>query len=227
MHANVRRLHSSSGAATNRARALRLAAACGDPRWGRSIAIAALGDHPWRKLYGADSEEAGRTPGWATGPRQAVRDLLRLTGRSGPRGRVPAARDDAHARAAVREGRERRAAAHALAVAEVIGAQPGTVLSEPAARVALASLRAAVRTEANGRVRSAVSDGLACTVCSAVDHGIEGAASPAVRAVNWQVLVPGREVAFHAPGTASGLYVPEGTGADESARPVLVLEAIA
>jgi hypothetical protein len=82
MHANLRRLHTSTGAATSRSRALALARACGGTRYGTAIALAALGDHPWRKLYGAaDDENLPRTPSWATGPRVDVPELLRLTGR--------------------------------------------------------------------------------------------------------------------------------------------------
>lgn len=197
MHANLRRLHSSRGAATSRSRALLLAVACGHPDYGTSIALAALGDHSWRKLYGdSDDSDLTRTPSWATGPQVAVPDLLRLTGRGGARGRAPAARDDGEARAAVDANRTRRAAEHAAAVAEVLGAGLGAALSERAARVAMETLMAAVRRSPTGGARTATKDGLACTVfrLAAPDR------RPALAAPRWSVWTPGRTVVFHRPG---------------------------
>jgi uncharacterized protein (TIGR02677 family) len=88
MHANLRRLHSSSGSATTRAKALTFARACLDPEYGTAIWQAVLGDHPWHKLAGvADEEELvrGATP-WREGPTVELPELLRSTGRTGARG---------------------------------------------------------------------------------------------------------------------------------------------
>jgi len=83
MHVNLRRLHSSAGAATSRSRALSLARACADPTYGIAVLLAALGDHPWRKLYGeAEDEDLSRIRSWRGGPCVAVPELLRLTGRA-------------------------------------------------------------------------------------------------------------------------------------------------
>src|SRR5262249_12684952 len=151
MHANLRRLHTSKGAATSRARALRLAVACGHPDLGGPIAIAALGDHQWRKLYGdADDDDLARVPSWAAGPPAPAPEVLARPGRGGGGGGVPAARDDAAARAAVEARRAQRAAEHAAAVGEVLAAAPGARLSDRAAAVALDVLLAAVRRGATG-----------------------------------------------------------------------------
>ena len=195
MHVNLRRLHSSSGTATSRGRALSLAKACTHPTLGTAVLLAALGDHPWRKLHGeADEFEPARPRSWREGAQVEVPELLRITGRAGARGRPPAARDDAAARAAVAERRRRRAAEHAEAIQEVLRAAPGELLSERAAQVAMASLAAAVRSRAvNGR-RTAVRDGLACTLFH-VDSE-----TGAIRAPTWRVLTPGRIPVFHLPG---------------------------
>ena len=196
MHANLRRLHSSAGAATNRSRALQLAAACLDTTHAPGILNAALGDHPWRKLSGDDApEDLPRVPSWAAGPSAPTPELLALTGRGGGRGRIPAARDDSNARAAVEAGRTARAAAHAAAVAEVLAAPAGTRLSEPAARVAYASLLAAARRGAWHGARTASHDGLACTVF----HLPDATAVPAIVAAAWTAWTPGRVAVFHHP----------------------------
>lgn len=201
MHANLRRLHTSSGAATSRGRALRLAAACGDPELGIAITVAALGDHPWRKLYGeADDVDLARAPSWAAGPSAPTPELLALTGRGGARGRVPAARDDAAARAAVEAARARRAVEHSEAVAEVLAAHPGAPLSPRAAKVALGALLAAARRAARGDVRTAVRDGLACTLFHTPTRPVR----PAVVAPNWVVWTPRRTAAFHRPDELAG-----------------------
>jgi hypothetical protein len=195
MHANLRRLHTSAGAATSRARALLMARACLHPEHGTAIALAVLGDHSWRKLYhAADDLELVRVPSWRAGPRVDVPDLLRLTGRGGARGRAPAARDDREARAVVSDARARRAAEHAEAIREVLEASSDTVLSSRAASVALASLMAAARRGALNGVRSATTDGLACTLAR-----VDGEGSTLL-APAWKVCTPGRVFAFHAPG---------------------------
>lgn len=198
MHINLRRLHSSSGTATSRARALSLARACANPTYGTAIWLAAVGDHPWRKLHGeADDADLSRLRSWREGPQVEVPELLRLTGRAGARGRAPAARDDAAARAAVAEARERRKAQHAQAVREVLLAVPGAILSEHAARVALASLAAAVRATPRNGQRTGVRDGLACTLFD------RGSNSGCLRAPTWRVWTPGRIAVFHQPRTVA------------------------
>jgi hypothetical protein len=198
MHANLRRLHTSAGAATSRSRALRLAAACGHPDLGTAIALAALGDHPWRKLYGdADDDDLSRVLSWAAGPPAPTPELLALTGRGGARGRVPAARDDGAARAAVEANRARRAAEHAAAVAEVLAAPAGARLSQRAAAAALDALLAAARRSSVRGVRTAEKDGLACTLVVAAGP-VE---SFAVGGPTWTVWTPGRVAVFHRPGT--------------------------
>ncbi len=197
MHVNLRRLHSSSGAATSRSRALALARACANRAYGPAILRAALGDHPWRKLSGeADELEPPRIRPWREGPCVGVPELLRATGRTGARGRAPAARDDSAAREQVRAMRERRAADHAAAIREVLTTPPGSCLSDPAARVALASLLAAVRARSADGRRTAVQDGLGCTVFHT------GTSTGVLVAPTWRVLTPGRVPVFHAPRAA-------------------------
>lgn len=199
MHANLRRLHTSAGAATNRARALRLAAAVGNETFGSEIALAAMGDHPWRKLHGdTDDSDLARTPSWQTGPRAAVPELLALTGRGGARGRPPAARDDRAARARVAAERARRVREHDAAVAEVLAAEADTLLSDLAARVALDALLSAARRTAKAGTRTAIKDGLACTLFHTPDAGT----TAAVRGSRWVVWTPNRTAVFHRPGDA-------------------------
>jgi uncharacterized protein (TIGR02677 family) len=195
MHVNLRRLHTSSGTATGRARALAFARACADPELGTSVFLAALGDHSWRKLHGtADEEDATRLPSWRTGPLVPVPELLHKTGRAGPRGRPPAARDDAAARERVAAARAARRQDHDAALRAVLAATPGAPLSEPAARVALAALMATVRSRPRKGRRSSTFDGLGCTLLyTGVGAGI-------VRAPTWRVVVPGRRIVFHLPG---------------------------
>lgn len=195
MHVNIRRLHSSAGTTTSRSRLLALAKACRDPDHGPSIMLAALGDHPWRKLYAvAEDDEGGALP-WAEGPRVEVPELLRLTGRGGARGRPPAARDDGPARAAVQAERARRAQARADAIEEVLRMEHGAAMSDQAGRLALAALMAAARTAASERRRRGVQDGLACTLFDT--PGTNGR----LVAVAWYVLTPGRTPIFHRPGS--------------------------
>ncbi len=195
MHVNLRRLHSSSGTATSRGRALALAKACLNPTHGTAILLAVLGDHSWRKLYGeSDDVDAMRTRSWRDGPFVQVPELLRATGRSGARGWVPAARDDAAARELIKARRQQRAAEHAEAISEVLVTPMGTCMSDRAARVALVSLLAAVRAGSSNGRRAAVRDGLGCTLF----HTASGAGL--VVAPTWRVVTPGRIPVFHAPG---------------------------
>jgi hypothetical protein len=156
---------------------------------------AAVGDHAWRKLYGqADEDEAGRNPSWRGGPQVSVPTLLRSTGRSGPRGRGSAPRDDTAVREQVSAARARRQAEHSAAVTAVLTAAPGQRLDEAAARVALAALMVAARARATGPARTGTSGGLACTLVHT------GTATGTVEAPTWRVLVPGRIPLFHQPG---------------------------
>ena len=195
MHANLRRLHSSAGTASTRTRALALARAVLTPQIGVQVFQAAVGDHPWRKLYGqADEDDAGRNPSWRGGPQVPVPTLLRTAGRSGPRGRGTTPRDDTAVKAQVAEARSRREAEHAVAVAAVLASVPGQHLNEAAARVALAALMAAARAAATGPSRTATSEGLACTLI----HTGDGFGT--LNAPTWRVLLPGRIPLFHQPG---------------------------
>lgn len=197
MHSNLRRLHTSGGTATNRSRALALARACRNVDHGPAIAVAVLGDHPWRKLYSAaDDADLSRIPSWAAGPQVVVPPLLRLAGRSGARGRAPAARDDANAREIIKARRERRAAEHEQAVREVLAASNGTPLSEGAVQVALATLMAAARQGPSNDRRTATKDGLACTIV----HIGAGHDKPALLGPRFTIWLPGRQVLFHVPG---------------------------
>ena len=195
MHANLRRLHSSSGTATNRTRALAFARAVLTDGIGTQLFQAAVGDHPWRKLYGtADEDDAGRNPSWRGGPKVPVPELLRTRGRSGPRGRGAAPRDDAAARAEVEASRTERRAVHEAALAEVLASVPGQTLSTPAARAALAALMATSRTAPQGARRMATVDGLSCTLV----HIRQGVG--VLAACSWRVFLPGRIPVFHQPG---------------------------
>jgi uncharacterized protein (TIGR02677 family) len=221
MHTNLRRLHTSAGAATGRSRALRLAAACGHAELGTAIAAAALGDHPWRKLHGeADDHDLTRTPSWAAGPQAPVPETIALTGRGGARGRAPAARDDSTAKAVVQLLRDRRAALRKAAVAEVLAAQPGSRLSETAAAIALEVLLAAARRAPVRGTRSATCDGLACTLFRTGD--LE--ARPAAAGPRWTIWTPGRMAVFHSHGTAVAC---DGVIEDTDARAAVTLGSVA
>ncbi len=197
MHANLRRLHTSTGTATSRARALALAHACATSDLAPALFLAALGDHSWRKLHGdADDDDLARVPSWRAGPVVEVPELLRLTGRTGPRGRPAAPRDDSAARAEIAQRREHRRQQHDAALREVLAASPDAVLSEPAARLAMSALMAAARAGPAGPGRTAAHDGLACTLFRAPD------CTGALRAPAWRVWLPGRIPVFHVPGIA-------------------------
>ncbi|MFE1987632.1 DUF2397 domain-containing protein [Streptomyces mirabilis] len=195
MHANLRRLHSSAGTASTRSRALALARAVLTPEIGVQIFQAAVGDHSWRKLYGqTDQDDMGRNPSWRGGPQVPVPTLLRTAGRSGPRGRGAAPRDDTAAKAQVAEARARRQAGHEKALATVLASLPGQQLDEAAARAALAALMAAARATATGPRRTGTSGGLACTLI------YTNTTTGTLNAPTWRVLMPGRIPLFHRPG---------------------------
>ncbi|MBO4161224.1 DUF2397 domain-containing protein [Micromonospora antibiotica] len=222
MHANLRRLHSSAGYATGRARALLLAKACLDPQYGTAILQAATGDHRWRKLYGeSDDTELSSNPTWRGGPAVELPELLRTTGRTGARGRAPAARDDSAARAAVQASRELRRAEHAAAIEEILASEPGEQLSPRAAQVALAALMTAVRAGlAPGTTdrRTGLRDGLSCTLF----HIGDGAG--VLVAPTWRVLLPGRMPVFHLPGR--WIAAPRPTRRDPATRAVMLLQPV-
>lgn len=219
MHANLRRLHSTTGTATGRVRALAFARACADPVHGTAVFNAAVGDHPWRKLHDtADDADLTRVPPWREGPLVAVPEQLARTGRTGARGRASAGRDDAAARERLRAGREERLRDHDAALREVLAADPGARLSERAARVALAALMAAVRGRSRNGRRRATTDGLACTIVHTGRH------TGVVAGPTWTVLLPGRVVRFHLPGCAPGLSA---NAVPEVGRVVLQVEGVA
>ncbi|MEV6319430.1 DUF2397 domain-containing protein [Streptomyces sp. NPDC051776] len=217
MHANLRRLHSSAGTASSRTRALSLARAVLTPDIGVQIFQAAVGDHSWRKLYGqADEDDAGRNPSWRGGPQVPVPTLLRTAGRSGPRGRGTAPRDDTAAKAQLAEARARRQAEHTAAVATVLAAMPGQQLDETAARIALDALMTAARATAKGPRRTGVSGGLACSLIHT------GTGTGLLAAPTWRVLLPGRIPLFHEPGrrpSASALAALAGTTTTDDPAP--------
>jgi uncharacterized protein (TIGR02677 family) len=221
MHANLRRLHTSTGTATSRTRALALAKACATSDLAPALFLAALGDHPWRKLHGdADDDDLVRVPSWRAGPTVDVPDLLRLTGRAGARGRSAAPRDDTAARAEVARRRRLRQQQHEAALREVLAACPDAVLSEGAARLAMAALMAAARSGATGPRRTATRDGLACTLFRVPDS------TGALRAPTWRVLLPGRVPVFHQQGSvAPDLAV--SLAEDHEARPLIAVDGAA
>jgi uncharacterized protein (TIGR02677 family) len=194
-YTNLRRLHTSGESGTSRARALLLAKACQDPEHGTMILLAALGDHSWRKLHGETEETGvGRTPSWRDGPRVELPPGLRTHAKAGIRGRAARPIDDTAAKAAVAMARQERLIAHREALLEIFGSEPGAMLSHPAARVALVALMDAVRQAPSGTARTAVRDGLACTIFW-TGTGVGG-----LRAPSWRAWLPGRALSFHRPG---------------------------
>jgi hypothetical protein len=127
-----------------------------------------------------------------------VPELLRLTGRTGARGRPAAPRDDTAARAEIEQRRRHRQKLHDAALREVLAASPDAVLSELAARLAMNALMAAARSKPVGPRRTATRDGLACTL-----YRVPGSIG-ALRAPTWRVWLPGRVPVFHQSGTAAG-----------------------
>jgi uncharacterized protein (TIGR02677 family) len=219
MHANLRRLHTSSGALTGRARAISLARACAaNPAMAPELTLVALGDHSWRKLWcAAEDDELRFTPSWAAGPKVDVPELLRLTGRTGARGRVPAARDGAAARAEILARREEQRITREAAEAEVLAAVPGAVLSDAAGRAALAVLLAAVRTAGKGRTRCAERGGIAATIYSVLDDD----GLPAITSRQFRAWLPGRRVCFHRAGEIPAEM--PGVVSDSGERPQIVV----
>jgi uncharacterized protein (TIGR02677 family) len=221
MHANLRRLHTSTGTATSRIRALALARACATSDLAPALFLAALGDHPWRKLHGdADDDDVPRVPSWRAGPTIDVPELLRSTGRSGARGRPAAPRDDTAARAEIEQRRQRRQEQHDAALREVLAASSDVVLSEPAARLAMSTLMAAARSRATGPRRTATRDGLACTL-----FRVPGSTG-ALRAPTWRVWLPGRVPVFHRPGAAAA-QPPFSLAPDREVRALVVVDGAA
>ncbi|MFE1764068.1 DUF2397 domain-containing protein [Streptomyces angustmyceticus] len=195
MHANLRRQQSVAGPGTLRARALSLAAACRDARWGEAVFRASLADRPWVKLHTCAEGEGGEVVSWHAGPRVPALAMLRASGQSGPRGTVAPRRDRAEAAREVARDRERVEAEQRAAVAEVLaGVFP---LSDRACRVALRAVMAAARGVQVGGVRAGRVGGVGCVLTA-----VEGALGR-VDGVGWSVLVPGRQVAFH-PEAATG-----------------------
>lgn len=213
MHANLRRLHASSSAATGRSRALQLARACSDVRWAQPVFLAAVGDHPWRKLHEAADDELGRAPSWWGGPTVEVPEMLRKVGRSGARGRAAAARDDSEARVEVAARRRQRQVAHAAALDEVLRSDAAGGLTDAAARLALVALQAAARARtagARGDRRTGHRDGLGCTIFRVPGrHGV-------LQAPSWRVLLPGRIAVFHPVGAR--VAAPDRTAPDDAVR---------
>jgi len=216
MQANLRRLHTSSGTATARSRALALAWACTDPIHGRDVLAAALGDHAWRKLQDTSDDDHVRMPSWHSGPTVDVGDILRAIGRTGSRGKPAASRDDTAARAESAAARLAREQARAVAVAQILDAAPGTVLSPDAAKVALDALTYTARTAASGRVRRAQATrlGVACTLV--YTPGSAGAVSSPY----WTVICVDRTPVFHSLGTVADVsaLLAAAAGPDPDAR---------
>jgi hypothetical protein len=148
-----------------------------------------------------------------------VPELLRLTGRTGARGRLAAPRDDTAARAEVEQRRQRRREQHDTALREILAASPDAVLSEPAARLAMSALMAAARSGPAGLRRTASCDGLACTL-----FRVPGEAG-ALHAPAWRVWLPGRVPVFHRPGTAA--VPPPASAHDVELRALVVVEGAA
>lgn len=210
-YTNLRRLHTSGASGTSRARAIVLAKACLDPGLGSQVYLAALGDHPWRKLHGeTDDPGVGRTPPWRDGPRAVLPPGLRSHGRSDNRGRAASPVDDTVARAVVAALRQERRRVHRESLREILAAAPGAVLSHPAARVAAEVLMQAARQAPRSDRRHAARDGLACTIFwTGDDAGV-------LRAPSWRVWLPGRVVVFHEGGTRA--VAPAGRGHDPGGR---------
>ena len=213
MHANLRRLHTATGSATTRARALAFARACHTSPKATEIWQAALGDHSWRKLAGVAEDEEGvrASTTWAEGPGVAIPELLRSTGRTGTRGRAAVARDDTAVRHLLAERRRERQRLRAEAAALVLAAPAEEPLPERAARLAYEALTAATRgtvrrnpSGVNLPGRTGTVDSLACTLLY-LDRGPGAGQARALvgqRLIGptWQVLTPGRVAIFHAPG---------------------------
>ncbi|MGW3387348.1 DUF2397 family protein [Streptomyces cinereoruber] len=195
MHANLRRQQSVVGPGTLRAKALSLAAACRDTERGEAVFRASVADRPWVKLHTCAEGEDGRVVAWHEGPRVPALAMLRTSGQSSPRGPAAPRRERGEAAREVARERERVEAERRAAAAEVLaGVFP---LTDRACRLALRAVMAAARGTEAGGVRVGHWDGVSCTLTAA--RGVVGR----VEGVAWSVLVPGRQVAFHAQ-TAGG-----------------------
>jgi len=219
-HANLRRLHATGAAGTSRGRALMLAKACLNPDLGTQLFLAAVGDHPWRKLYAqADDDELPRVPPWRDGPQVSLPPALRNTGASGARGRAPAPLDDSATHAEVQRRRQAAAVAHDAALREVLAAPPGATLSDRAARVALVALMEAARTRPVGERRTAAKAGLACTLFhTATGTGL-------IAAPTWRAWIPNRHVVFHHPRLKASR--PDDAGGDPGGMVLVRTEGVA
>ena len=192
-YANLRRLHTAGQSGTSRARALQLATACLDQKYGQQIYLAALGDHSWRKFFSeADDPGPGRTPPWRDGPQVPVAYGLRAYGQPSVRGRAPAPIDDSAAREAVFRRRQERLAQQRAWTTELLAAPTGAVLSYGAARLALGIVMDAVRQTPRQGHRHVVRNGVACNVITANQE------CAVIRSPSWRVLLPNRMVTFTA-----------------------------
>jgi hypothetical protein len=201
LQVNLQRLHTSAGTATARSRLLSLARAATDVTTGPQVYLAALGDHPWRALSGVIDDTEG-VPPWGSGGTTASPTARANGVRAATMGRFAAPADDTAARAQVVARRAERAAAHADAVAELLVARPGQVVSLAAGRVGLAALLRAAATPAREGVRTASMDGVAATVVHI------GRDAPGLVCERFAVHTPLRQVFFHPPGvTPAGLPV--------------------
>lgn len=219
MHANLRRQHSAASVATNRSRSLALARASLNPEFGAAITVAALGDHPWRKLHGvADDEQTTGSVPWRLGPKVEVPELLRLIGRGGPRGKFPSVPDTARWRELAEHKRRHREARRSSGIKEILGHDPQSFggsyeLSEHAAREAMSVLMVAVRGRPTRGVHHAARDGLACTVVQVPGR------TGRISAPTWRVLMPDRVIIFH--GATQSVALP----ADAEDSPTIIVQA--
>ncbi|MER5887800.1 DUF2397 family protein [Streptomyces sp. NPDC001941] len=199
MHANLRRHQSVSGPATLRARALSLAVACQDPRYGRAVLRQAQADRQWTKLHTVAEGGDGEVVSWHDGPRVPALAMLRATGQSSPRG-VVAARKQRDVSPALHHRAQRRAE-HDAAVAEVMAEQGP--LSRGAIRLALRAVLAAARAAEEPSGRTGQAGGIGCTLEPAAGVG-------RVDGIQCSVLVAGRRVLFHPPHPVHQTRIPVG-----------------
>ncbi|MGW3061745.1 DUF2397 family protein [Streptomyces goshikiensis] len=220
MHTNLRRHQSQVGPGTLRAKALSLAVGCLDPRFGKAVERASLGDHAWMKLHTVAEDARGEVLSWHEGPRVPAMAMLRKTGQSRPRGRAGARRPREEAVAVAAEQRRQREAAREAAVAEVLAGRGR--LTDAACRAALKAVMAAVRVPETAGRRVGKAGGLGCTLT------VEAAVTGRVDGVSWSVLLPGRTVCFHPPGRApvAGHGAGAGAGTVAAASVTVLVEAV-
>lgn len=209
MHDNLRRQQSVVRPGTLRAKALSLAAACRDREWGEAVFRASVADRPWAKLHTCAEAEDGEVVSWHEGPRVPTVAMLRASGQSGPRGVVTPRRDRGEAAREVARERERVEAQRRAAAAEVLAGE--FPLSDRACRLALRAVMAAAQGSEAGGVRVGYWQGVGCTLTAA--QGVVGR----IDGVEWSVLVPGRQVAFHpqapgGPGSGEARHMRDGRG---------------